>query len=141
MKLSYRLLISLVLLVHLSVSAQQSGDKFTLNGYIKDANNGETLIGATLLIRELSIGATSNEYGFYAVDVVPGTYTIEYSYLGYDSKVENVTIDGITTIDIELGEASTSIEEVVITAKPEDCLLYTSPSPRDRTRSRMPSSA
>ena len=24
---------------------------------------------------------------------------------------------------------------------PEDCLLYTSPSPRDRTRSRMPSSA
>ena len=23
----------------------------------------------------------------------------------------------------------------------EDCLLYTSPSPRDRTRSRMPSSA
>ena len=25
--------------------------------------------------------------------------------------------------------------------KNEDCLLYTSPSPRDRTRSRMPSSA
>ena len=24
---------------------------------------------------------------------------------------------------------------------PDDCLLYTSPSPRDRTRSRMPSSA
>ena len=24
---------------------------------------------------------------------------------------------------------------------PNDCLLYTSPSPRDRTRSRMPSSA
>ena len=27
------------------------------------------------------------------------------------------------------------------TAKPKPCLLYTSPSPRDRTRSRMPSSA
>ena len=26
-------------------------------------------------------------------------------------------------------------------AKFKDCLLYTSPSPRDRTRSRMPSSA
>ena len=26
-------------------------------------------------------------------------------------------------------------------AKPDICLLYTSPSPRDRTRSRMPSSA
>ena len=29
----------------------------------------------------------------------------------------------------------------LINAKFQDCLLYTSPSPRDRTRSRMPSSA
>ena len=28
-----------------------------------------------------------------------------------------------------------------VTLNLEDCLLYTSPSPRDRTRSRMPSSA
>ena len=34
--------------------------------------------------------------------------------------------------------APTSIEE---TARRKFCLLYTSPSPRDRTRSRMPSSA
>ena len=30
---------------------------------------------------------------------------------------------------------------VPTTAQPTTCLLYTSPSPRDRTRSRMPSSA
>ena len=30
---------------------------------------------------------------------------------------------------------------IMLTAKDDDCLLYTSPSPRDRTRSRMPSSA
>ena len=37
-----------------------------------------------------------------------------------------------------------SVEEVVNTAIQEDvnsCLLYTSPSPRDRQKSRMPSSA
>ena len=33
------------------------------------------------------------------------------------------------------------IDVIVSDHKPEDCLLYTSPSPRDRTRSRMPSSA
>src|SRR5664280_3033122 len=34
-------------------------------------------------------------------------------------------------------------EPVVVLQRPKssDCLLYTSPSPRDRTRSRMPSSA
>ena len=31
--------------------------------------------------------------------------------------------------------------EVTPQKQDEDCLLYTSPSPRDRTRSRMPSSA
>ena len=33
------------------------------------------------------------------------------------------------------------IDQRVIVTAPYDCLLYTSPSPRDRTRSRMPSSA
>ena len=31
--------------------------------------------------------------------------------------------------------------EILAQARAETCLLYTSPSPRDRTRSRMPSSA
>ena len=31
--------------------------------------------------------------------------------------------------------------KLIIKHKPKNCLLYTSPSPRDRTRSRMPSSA
>ena len=33
------------------------------------------------------------------------------------------------------------IDQIMATEVPEACLLYTSPSPRDRTRSRMPSSA
>ena len=32
-------------------------------------------------------------------------------------------------------------EQGVLLVRPYTCLLYTSPSPRDRTRSRMPSSA
>ena len=37
---------------------------------------------------------------------------------------------------IHIAERDTQISQ-----RPKDCLLYTSPSPRDRTRSRMPSSA
>ena len=32
-------------------------------------------------------------------------------------------------------------DKIVFMSVPKDCLLYTSPSPRDRTRARMPSSA
>ena len=38
-------------------------------------------------------------------------------------------------------EQSAIIELLSATNTPNTCLLYTSPSPRDRTRSRMPSSA
>ena len=34
-----------------------------------------------------------------------------------------------------------SAEDASFAKLPDSCLLYTSPSPRDRTRSRMPSSA
>ena len=44
---------------------------------------------------------------------------------------------------MEEGEARVQAEELVRgeAARCSRCLLYTSPSPRDRTRSRMPSSA
>ena len=42
-------------------------DKFTLSGQIKDMDNGEDLIGATVYIPELGIGAVSNSYGFYSL--------------------------------------------------------------------------
>ena len=39
------------------------------------------------------------------------------------------------------GRVILNIEHAIIPADRITCLLYTSPSPRDRTRSRMPSSA
>ena len=40
-----------------------------------------------------------------------------------------------------VSETNTTVEKLVKTLTQQSCLLYTSPSPRDRTRSRMPSSA
>ena len=37
--------------------------KVTLSGYVKDSESGETIIGATLFIKELKIGAQTNSYG------------------------------------------------------------------------------
>ena len=43
-----------------------------------------------------------------------------------------------SSIEFQLNEKFTNFEK---SNKIDPCLLYTSPSPRDRTRSRMPSSA
>ena len=47
-------------------------------------------------------------------------------------------IDPIRAQEVELHEVQRKLRESL---KDQRCLLYTSPSPRDRTRSRMPSSA
>ena len=44
-------------------------------------------------------------------------------------------------IDISRDELLIEIQTGSFAAMGKNCLLYTSPSPRDRTRSRMPSSA
>ena len=46
-----------------------------------------------------------------------------------------------STVAQELIELSLEIARCILQKELETCLLYTSPSPRDRTRSRMPSSA
>ena len=80
------------------------------------------------------------------------TQTIEKE-LNTISDVENITstsVQDYSTIIVEFSttteiqDALTKVKDAVDRAKPElptDCLLYTSPSPRDRQKSRMPSSA
>jgi hypothetical protein len=71
------------LLVLTGVWAQE---KFTVNGYIKDASNGEALIGATVYIKSLNAGTVTNVYGFYSITLPAGTYLFDYTYVGYGKQ-------------------------------------------------------
>ncbi len=92
----------------------------TLSGYIKDADSGETLIGASVFIPSLSVGTTSNEYGFYSITVPSGAYKVEYSYIGFDTKIIDITLSGNLTKDVEMGEDVTQLTEIVVTSEAED---------------------
>ena len=60
----YSLWFSLVfILFHLPVLYGQNN--YTLQGVISDASNGEPMIGATVIVKALNTGITSNNYGFY----------------------------------------------------------------------------
>ena len=73
----------------------------------------------------------------YTIDVPAATTNINLA--GSDGTNDAITLIGGT--DITLAHTSTSSITINSTASGNTCLLYTSPSPRDRTRSRMPSSA
>ena len=95
-------------------------EKYTLNGYVTDASNGEALIGATVYVREIESGTATNVYGFYSLTLPSGSYEVEFSYIGYDSKVIPVTLNEETRVDVELEQAGKTLEEVVITDEAVD---------------------
>ncbi len=98
-------------------------EKVTLNGYVKDASNGEELIGATIFIPETGDGSATNVYGFYSLTVVPGTYEVEFSFIGYEKLKRTVDLQENTRLDIELASEGTQLQEVVITGDAEDDVL------------------
>lgn len=108
----------LVLTLILISLAARSQEKVTLNGYVKDADNGEELIGVTVYIPQLKAGTVTNDYGFYALTVPKGTYTVQYSYVGY--KIQDVTIELQQNVsrNINLPVEAELMQEVVIEEKP-----------------------
>ena len=96
-------------------TGEQSKRKFTLSGTIIDVNSNETLIGVNVVLPELKTGVTTNEYGFYSITVPKGNYTIQISYLGYQTIEESISLDQNKKNNFKLFSNETALKEVVIT--------------------------
>lgn len=118
------LFISLLLLCSVLVSAQ---NKYTISGTITDASNGETVFGASVFLEGTTIGAITNEYGFYSITAQEGDYKVAVSYIGYANKWRKVTLDGNLKIDFELSEQNTQLDEVLIVSEETERLNIKSP--------------
>ena len=95
--------------------------KITINGRIKDAKNGEDLIGASVKVKDnAALGARSNSYGYYSLTLPKGTYTFVYQYLGYEKQEVTVTIERNTLQNIQLKTVEKTMKDVVIKASKED---------------------
>lgn len=97
-----------------------SQEKFTISGYVKDAKNGESLIGVTVYKKNSQIAASTNEYGFYSLTLPKGIDTVVFSFIGYQSIFRSVNLTSNQTISIELGQEGKNLEEVVISAEKAD---------------------
>ncbi len=86
----------------------------TISGKISDSQNGETLFGVNIIIKELKIGAVSNEYGFYSLSIPKGNYTVIYSYLGFKTVEKQINLERDISINIELDEDTTALDEVIV---------------------------
>jgi hypothetical protein len=85
--------------------------KFTISGYIEDADTGEKLIAANAFDLRSASGAVSNTYGFYSLTLPKDSVHLEFSYIGYQPQRMDIFLDKNITLNIKLGA---SIELAVV---------------------------
>lgn len=114
--------LKLVLFTFLFATIATAQVRGTLTGIIidKDANNG-TLAFATVLVKETKNSISSDENGKYSIDLKPGNYTIEFSFVGYESFEKTVTIKKgeVTTINGYIGSGNYTLKDVVAETVPK----------------------
>ncbi|NHA06346.1 TonB-dependent receptor [Mucilaginibacter sp. HC2] len=89
-----------------------------ISGKVLD-EKGETLPGASVRIIETGNGTQTSVDGEYILNVAPGTYTLEITYISYQTMRINgivVTEDKNTPLNIALKPASSALKEVIVTA-------------------------
>jgi len=107
-------LIVTLLLINLISFAQNKG---TVSGTLTDKDlNNEPLPFANVIIKGTNIGVTTNETGKYSLSIEAGTYTIQFSFLGYETIEEKIVVKAgeTLTIDKALGSGSYQLQDVVI---------------------------
>lgn len=111
-------LISLItlLLIQISVFSQN----FTVSGYVKDSTSGEELIGAAISVKEKNSGIATNYYGYYVLTLPQGTYTLSYSYIGYQTYTKKINVNKNIRLDVDLVSDAATLEEVIVGAEALD---------------------
>ena len=108
------LLIINLLIVALSIQAQNG----KVRGTIYEESTGETLVGVTVLVVGTTTGTMSDLDGQFTLDLVPGSYSIQFSYISYQTIVlEDVrVVSGQVTVldDLIMKESSQVLAEVVV---------------------------
>ena len=101
-----RLLMSSALCTVCTVASAQ---QVNVNGIVKDAT-GETVIGASVMVKGTKTGTVTDFDGKFHVECTPGA-TLVISYIGYQTQ-EVKAADGMNVV---LQEAANDLNEVVVT--------------------------
>ncbi len=117
----------LALLLPLATSTVFAG---TIHGFVRDKDNREPIIMGNVWLEKSPVGTTTNTKGYYVLSSLPpGSYEINFSYMGYKTVKKKQTLkDGE---DIELNVLmeveAISGEEVVVTAEEDEDKLDIKP--------------
>lgn len=88
------------------------GEKLVnITGKVID-QDGNPIVGATVLVKGTKSGVTTDETGTFRINLPEGNTQLVVSFVGY--RVQEVNVGGMTTITVTL-ESTDALEEVIVT--------------------------
>ncbi|MDR9409695.1 MAG: carboxypeptidase-like regulatory domain-containing protein, partial [Balneolaceae bacterium] len=86
-----------------------------IEGTVYDAQSGETLPSATVLLEGTYRGTITNTEGHFSITVDELPATLQIRYIGYESARIEISQETSLPIDIELNVSVTELGEIVVT--------------------------
>ncbi|MBA6156041.1 TonB-dependent receptor [Tenacibaculum sp. S7007] len=101
----------MVLFATLTANAQD----YILAGKVVN-NKQEPLVGATVAVKQLQKGTSTDFEGTFKLNLAKGKHTIEVSYLGYKTLTQEVDITSNQSITLKLVSDANVLDEVLVSA-------------------------
>jgi hypothetical protein len=109
---------SLLLLIISLLSFSSFSQSGIITGTVNDGEYNDILPFANVIIKDSQRGALSDFEGKYSLELKPGIYTVQFSFVGYQTLEINEVIvkNGETIIvDVTLKASTAKLDEVIIT--------------------------
>ena len=115
MNVTFRFVFCFIIFPLFSFSQQ-----YTISGYVKEEATGESLLGTNVYIKENLKGTTTNQYGFYSLTVPDTSFTLVFSFIGFQLQEFPVKLNKNIRLNVNLKSNAIETKEVNITAEKED---------------------
>ena len=88
--------------------------EYQLSGYVRNNNTGKPIENLVILQRKNNIYATTNEKGFYSINIPYGLNNLETLFSGIENKETEIIIYGNGTYNFILNDVTESLDEIVL---------------------------
>jgi len=100
------------IIISLFCSKAVAQDNRTIEGVITDAETGETLIGASIIIKDTSSGVITNYEGHYSFGGLSSETILVFSFIGFENQ--EVVVGSKSIIDVQLKSNMQALDMVVV---------------------------
>jgi outer membrane receptor protein involved in Fe transport len=113
-----------------SPSALKQTATAIVRGIVTDEKDNSPMIGVNVSVKGTTNGISTDDKGSYELRIPLGTYTLDYTYIGYQERIQVVTAtkeDELHTFNVKMTDLSKELEIVVVSGSKVDKTLGEQP--------------